>query len=88
VELHRGNPLELSRALKREKGKDIWLCGGARLAGSLLPEIDELILKINPVVLGTEIPLFESSGPPIPAILTEHKRYANGFVLARYTLAL
>jgi dihydrofolate reductase len=47
VELHRGNPLELSRALKREKGKDIWLCGGARLAGSLLPEIDELILKIN-----------------------------------------
>src|SRR4029453_15173781 len=32
VHLHRGGALELVRQLKTESGKEIWLCGGARLA--------------------------------------------------------
>jgi dihydrofolate reductase len=40
------------RALKAEQGKDVWLAGGGRLAASLVDETDELIPKVNPVVLG------------------------------------
>lgn len=37
--------LTLTRGLKAEPGADIWLCGGAALAGQLLGEIDELVLR-------------------------------------------
>ncbi len=46
------------QTLKEEEGLDIYLCGGGDLAGQLLSEIDRLILKRNPVVLGAGIPLF------------------------------
>jgi hypothetical protein len=36
------------RELKREQGLDIYLCGGSKLAGELLDEIDELVLKTYP----------------------------------------
>jgi dihydrofolate reductase len=86
IALHRGNPLELARRLKSEEGKDIWLCGGGKLAAALAPQIDELILKINPVVIGKGIPLFDGVAATRPAELLEHRPYSNGFVLARYRL--
>jgi dihydrofolate reductase len=85
VELYRGDPLELVRRLKREDGRNIWLCGGSKLAGAVAMEIDELILKINPVLIGTGIALFEGFEGTVPAALIEHTAYANGFVLARYS---
>lgn len=75
---------ELVRALKAGTGKDIWLAGGARLAASLVDEIDEVILKINPIVLGAGIPLFADTVGPRPAALVGHRTYSNGFVLSRY----
>lgn len=47
------------QSLKNEDGLDIWLCGGGKLAAELLPQIDELLLKIHPVVFGRGIPLFD-----------------------------
>lgn len=44
--------------LKRTPGRDIWLCGGGQLAAQLIDQIDELQLKVNPVMLGQGIPLF------------------------------
>lgn len=87
VKLHRGEPLELVRGLKAESGKDIWLCGGSKLAAALVTEIDELILKINPVLIGSGIPLFDGFAGTHAATLMEHKVYSNGFVLARYVLS-
>jgi len=84
VHLHRGSPLGLVRQLKAGTGRDIWLCGGARLAGAVFGEIDELILKINPVAIGAGIPLFEGVAGTRAMTLVEHKVYPNGFVLARY----
>ncbi|MET7763821.1 dihydrofolate reductase family protein [Streptomyces sp. NPDC005393] len=52
------DPVGRVRELKREEGKDIYLCGGARLARTLEAEIDELVLKVNPVAIGSGIPLF------------------------------
>ena len=86
VHFHRGAALDLVRQLKAEEGKDIWLCGGAKLAASVFTEIDELILKINPVVIGSGIPLFDGAVNARATMLTEYKVYANGFVFARYDL--
>ena len=58
VELVSENAVEVVGALKQEPGKDIWLCGGGGLATTLFSEIDEMIVKLNPVLLGSGIPLF------------------------------
>lgn len=52
------DPVAMVRALKQEAGSGIWLAGGGELAGALIDEIDHLILKVNPLVLGDGIPLF------------------------------
>ncbi|MEU6824320.1 dihydrofolate reductase family protein [Streptomyces atriruber] len=58
VELVATDPVEKVRELKKEDGKDIWLCGGGELAGVLRGEIDRLIVKIGPLTLGSGTPLF------------------------------
>ena len=87
VELVRSNPVECVRQLKSESGKDIWLCGGGELAGQIFEEIDELILKLNPVVIGDGVPLFgrrRCSGANLK--LKERKDYASGFSLLSFEL--
>lgn len=71
--------------LKRGEGKDIWLCGGADLAASLFEAglVDDVILKLNPVLVGPGIPLFKG-GPKVDLELGEHKVYGNGVVLLHY----
>ena len=61
VEVVAGDPLERVRRLKAEDGLDIWLVGGGTLAHTLLPEIDRLVLKVNPSVIGDGRRLF--AGP-------------------------
>ena len=64
VELVATDPVETVRRLKTEPGRGIWLVGGAQLAGALYDEIDELILKINPVTARAGIPLFTGKDQP------------------------
>lgn len=59
VEVVADDPLERVRQLKAEEGKDIWLVGGGTLAHALLPEVDRLVLKVNPSVIGDGTRLFE-----------------------------
>jgi dihydrofolate reductase len=61
VEVVGGDPVERVRELKAEEGSDIWLVGGGTLAHALLPEIDRLVLKVNPSVIGDGVRLF--AGP-------------------------
>jgi dihydrofolate reductase len=57
------DPVEVVRELKAEpSGTDIWLCGGGRLASTLVEEIDRLVFKVNPILLGSGIPLFADRG--------------------------
>lgn len=81
------DPLGLVRALKREQdtGLDIWLCGGGRLAGALLPEIDELVIKHYPVIAGTGIPAFEGPFSPTPFRVTERTTFPNDVTLTHLT---
>ncbi|MFE3443776.1 dihydrofolate reductase family protein [Nocardia sp. NPDC059180] len=65
VELISADPLAKVRELKRDKGLGIWLCGGGELAQVLLPEIDQIFLKLYPIVLGRGRSLF-GDGPKLP----------------------
>ncbi|WP_030789525.1 dihydrofolate reductase family protein [Streptomyces sp. NRRL S-920] len=58
VELVATDPVAKVRELKREEGKDIWLCGGGELAGALRGEIDRLVVKLAPLTVGSGTPLF------------------------------
>ncbi|WP_040791576.1 dihydrofolate reductase family protein [Nocardia paucivorans] len=58
VELISEDPVGRVRELKREPGLGIWLCGGGELAQTLLPEIDQIFLKLYPIVLGRGRSLF------------------------------
>ncbi|MBD1921418.1 dihydrofolate reductase [Microcoleus sp. FACHB-831] len=86
VELVSENIVEFVRKLKNETGKDIYLCGGADLATMLFSEnlIDEIILKLNPVLLGSGIPLFSGLIKQTALELTDSKIYKNGVVLLFY----
>ena len=86
VELVSTDALAKVKELKQAAGKDIWLCGGGELAADLFPEIDKLILKVNPVVIGTGIPLFRREVKPTNLDLVENKRYSNGFMMNTYNV--
>ncbi|GAB3863462.1 hypothetical protein GCM10029963_72120 [Micromonospora andamanensis] len=69
VELVGTDALERVRRLKQDDSElDIWLVGGGTLAHSLLPEIDRLIIKQHPSVIGSGIPMF--AGPFQPTLFT------------------
>ncbi|RAY15491.1 dihydrofolate reductase [Actinomadura craniellae] len=87
VELVPGDPAGLVRRLKREEGLGIWLAGGGRLAGALLPEIDELIVKRYPLVIGTGIPVFTAQFQPRAFELTDTRVFGGGAVVLSYTRA-
>lgn len=69
--------------LKREPGGDIWLCGGAELATQLVEVIDEIQLKINPVVMGQGIPLFAGAAT-MPLELIDVERLPGGVALTTH----
>jgi dihydrofolate reductase len=84
VTLVSGDPVAFVKRLKEEPGKDIWLCGGGELAATLASEIDELILKVDPVLLGSGIRLFSGAFQQAKLKLAVSHIYSNGFMLLRY----
>lgn len=72
--------------IKRKKGKDIWLFGGADLAKSLLTLdlVDEALLSVHPVVLGGGKPLFKDSDKRLKLKLIETRTYSTGLVQLSY----
>jgi dihydrofolate reductase len=84
VELVSSGVAERIRKLKAEDGKDIYLIGGSRLAGSLLAEIDSLVLKVYPLVAGAGIPLFTAAFSPTAFTLTGTRTLEGGTVILGY----
>ncbi|MEV7479861.1 dihydrofolate reductase family protein [Streptomyces halstedii] len=79
------DPAGFVRDLKRQEGRDIWLCGGGRLAGALLREIDELLVKSYPVVAGAGIPVFDGEFDPTVFQVAERTAFTNGVTFTRFT---
>jgi dihydrofolate reductase len=86
VELVSENIMKLVRELRNGEGKDIYLCGGGELATAFLAEglIDEIILKVNPVLFGTGVPLFSETIQQTGLELISSKTYDNGVLLLQY----
>jgi dihydrofolate reductase len=82
-----GDPPALVRELKREEGTglDVWLSGGGKLAGTLLPEIDELVIKSYPVVAGAGVPAFDGAFDPTVFDVAERTAFPSGVTLTRLT---
>ena len=79
------DPVAVVRRLKAEPGTGIWLCGGGKLAASLAREVDRLVLKVNPIVLGAGVPLFDGGGyDPAAFALTASTPYRSGVVVNEY----
>ena len=74
--------------IKMEKGKDIWLFGGAGLTTSLvnLGLVDELSLAVYPVILGAGKPLFSKIKDRINLTLLNSKAYSSGLISLSYSL--
>ena len=75
------NPGDLIKKLKEEKGKDIWICGGANLIQQLMNEdlIDCYYITIIPILLGSGIRLFENAKHQIKLRLLKTQSY-NGMI--------
>ncbi|MCP1383548.1 dihydrofolate reductase family protein [Runella salmonicolor] len=74
------------KAIKNQKGKDIWLFGGAELTNTLmnLGLVDEIWLSIHPIILGAGKPLFSSLKERRWLTLTDSKVYETGLVSLKY----
>jgi dihydrofolate reductase len=80
-------PAQFVRDLKRQDGMGIWLCGGGKLAGALLDEIDELVVKHYPIVLGSGIPMVEGSGGPTGFKPSTSRTLPSGVAVTTYSRA-
>lgn len=67
---------------------DVYLCGGGQFAGWLLDHgmIDQLKLKLNPIVIGEGIPLFGASQMSFEAQLIQKESFEGGIQFLTYNL--
>lgn len=86
VELVRGDIAAFVRTLKSEADAPIWLCGDADVAFPLMGAglADHVVVKLNPVVFGSGIPLFKSTVGQTALALGATTVYDAGIVLLRY----
>ena len=74
-------PSSLVQRLKEQKGKDIWICGGASIVLQLMQEkmIDRYHISIIPTILGSGIRLFGSHDAELTLKLIRTQNY-NGMI--------
>ena len=72
--------------LKKSEGNDIIIYGSSKLISGLNPLgiIDEYLLWVHPVILGTGKPLFSKVKEPADMQLTKVQQFSSGVVLLQY----
>ena len=72
--------------LKQQPGKNLMIFGSPRLTYTLmqLGLIDEYLINVNPVVLGSGIPLFKDIKEKIHLKLLNSKTFNSGVVSLHY----
>lgn len=86
VEIVEHDAAAFVKKLKRRKGKGICLFGGGELAKSLFEAdlIDEVVLNIHPVLLGSGVPLFHKMDRQIDLEFLDCKILKGGYVVVSY----
>jgi dihydrofolate reductase len=84
--LLRGDAADEVAKLRQSSGKDIVILGSGVLVQSLLQRnlIDELMLTINPLILGSGRRLFPDGGAPATLRLIDATPTTKGVIIARY----
>src|SRR6266550_2154169 len=88
VEIITTDAAKFVHELKHSKGKGIVIFGGGELAKSLFEAdlIDEVVLNIHPVLLGSGIPLFHEMKKQIDLELLECKILKGGYLAVSYRI--
>jgi dihydrofolate reductase len=88
VQFVSGDIMEFVRQLKENTDQDIWLVGGSQLIKVFLKEtlVQDLIVFIVPIILGSGIPLFDRIGKEIKLRTGDVERYENGLVRVEYEI--
>jgi len=86
VILVNSDAVDYVKTLKSTAGLGIWLCGGPLLASELIDEIDDIIVKVNPFLMGSGKPLFARPIAKKTLRLVDQQFYSNGFALLHYDL--
>lgn len=81
------DPVSEVERLKAADGAGIWLCGGGDLAGSLVDQVDRLVLKVNPLLLGDGPPVLAASYAARGFGLDRARVFDSGVVVAEYSRA-
>ncbi len=86
ITFYNGDMGELIKKLKEKSGKDIFIDGGAQVVNELmkLDLIDEYIISIIPIFLGSGIRLFEQGRPQMNLKLKSCKDFPSGLVQMNY----
>jgi dihydrofolate reductase len=85
-----GKLADLISRLKTEHGKNIFIDGGSEIVNELLKEnlIDEFIISIIPVLVGSGTRLFKDSRPELKLELVSTKQFNKGLVQLYYKRAI
>ena len=81
-------PAAFAEKLRSEKGRNVWLMGGADVFGSFLAAgaLDELVIHVVPVLIGTGIPLLDAQPRQAELTLRSTRRFADGVVKLHYDI--
>lgn len=80
-------PKAFIAGLRKQPGKKIWLVGGSELIQDfvLADLIDEYVISIHPLILGSGIPLFRSPLPTQNLIFRDSTTFDSGLVQVSYS---
>jgi dihydrofolate reductase len=74
--------------LRKKKGKDIWMMGGADIIASFLDEgeIDEFVISVIPTFISDGIPLIAPGRRDVPLKLISCTKFRDGVVKLHYAI--
>lgn len=87
VEFYGGNLAELIADIRKTKGSDIFIDGGAEIVNELMKKhlIDKFIISIIPIFIGSGVSLFQQGRPEMNVKLIKSIPFPSGLVQLWYS---